>query len=122
MKLKNYLSVAAFAFFGGSLRAILGQWLSTNGIVVANLLGCFLLAFLTYALIERGVFSDWLSTGLGTGMIGAFTTFSTMAVTTDQLAAQRWGLAAAYLLVSGLGGLTLALAGMLLAKKWGTRS
>lgn len=121
MKLSNCLSVAAFAFLGGGLRSLLGHWLPLPGILLANLLGCFLLALLTVALIERGRLREWLSLGLGTGMIGAFTTFSTFAVTTAQLATHRPLLAGAYFLVSSLGGLGMALAGACLARKWGGR-
>lgn len=42
MKIKNLVAVAVFAFFGGIFRYLfsfnLGEW----GIMVANLIGCFL--------------------------------------------------------------------------------
>ena len=47
-KLKNYISVSLFAFFGGALRAYLNVIWSQAGTFVANIIGCFLLAFLTY--------------------------------------------------------------------------
>ena len=74
-KLKNYLSVAFFAFFGGLGRYYLGVLWQSTGTIVANLLGCFLLSFLTYYVIELNILSGWLNVGLGTGFIGAFTTF-----------------------------------------------
>ena len=54
-KLKNYLSVAFFAFFGGLGRYYLGVLWQSTGTIVANLLGCFLLSFLTYYVIELNI-------------------------------------------------------------------
>ncbi|MCD9218146.1 CrcB family protein [Lactobacillus delbrueckii subsp. lactis] len=74
---KNYLSVAFFAFWGGLARYGLTEALSFYGTVIANLLGCFLLAFLTYFFLRTSNNSRaWLTIGLGTGFVGAFTTFS----------------------------------------------
>lgn len=75
-KLKNYISVGLFAFFGGALRAYLNVIWSQAGTFVANIIGCFLLAFLTYFFIEFREGRDWLVTGLSTGFVGTFTTFS----------------------------------------------
>lgn len=122
MKLTNLISVAVFAFLGGCGRFLLSSCLSTDGIIIANLLGCFLLSLLTYYVIERGIFVDWLTTGLGTGFIGAFTTFSTFATTTIKLAQQQWGAVLAYFLISALGGLIMALLGFTLARNLGRSS
>ncbi|MHC6246397.1 fluoride efflux transporter FluC [Lactobacillus delbrueckii] len=73
---KNYLSVAFFAFWGGLARYGLTEAFSFYGTVIANLLGCFLLAFLTYFFLRKASNRAWLTTGLGTGFVGAFTTFS----------------------------------------------
>ncbi|MGM9905394.1 fluoride efflux transporter FluC [Lactobacillus sp.] len=73
---KNYLSVAFFAFFGGLARYGLTAAFSFYGTVIANLSGCFLLAFLTYFFLKKSSARAWLTTGLGTGFVGAFTTFS----------------------------------------------
>lgn len=121
MKLKNIVSVMVFAFFGGCSRWLLSTWLNISGILIANLLGSFLLALLTYYIIERGIFSEWLTTGLGTGFVGAFTTFSSFATTTVKLGYQQFSTAITYLLVSALGGLVMALLGFALAKRLGRR-
>lgn len=76
VKIQNYLSVMFFGFFGGVARAMLNGSLSFYGTFIGNLLGCFLLAFLTYFFIEYKDFYEWLTVGLGTGFVGAFTTFS----------------------------------------------
>lgn len=121
MKIKNLISIAIFAFLGGCSRQLLSQWFSTTGIVIANLLGCFLLALLTYSVIERGILSDWLTTGLGTGFIGAFTTFSTFAVTIVKLAHQEFNTALIYFIISAGGGLVMALLGFTMARNLGRR-
>lgn len=76
-KIANYFSIAFFAFFGGIARAALNTNFSYNGTFWGNIIGCFLLAFLTYFFIETKEMRQWLTVGLGTGFVGAFTTFST---------------------------------------------
>ena len=119
MKLKNAISVAVFGFAGGVCRALLSVALDANGVLLANLLGCFFLAFLTYYVIERDLLAGWLDAGLGTGLIGAFTTFSSFSTTTIKLAQHSLINAGGYLLVSMGGGLVLAGLGMLLARYLG---
>lgn len=107
-------SVAAFGFIGGCLRYAFSQQWTANGILAANLLGAFLLAFLTYYVIERNMLAGWLNTGLGTGLVGAFTTFSSFATTT--ISQPNLLVAGAYFVVSLGGGLALAYLGFRLAK------
>ena len=76
-KISNYISVAFFAFFGGVARASLNAVFSFYGTFWGNIIGCFLLAFFTYFFMEFKTMYQWLTVGLGTGFIGAFTTFST---------------------------------------------
>lgn len=76
-KISNYISIAFFAFFGGIARASLNANWSFYGTFWGNIIGCFLLAFFTYFFMEFKDFHQWLTVGLGTGFVGAFTTFST---------------------------------------------
>lgn len=121
MKIKNLISVAAFAFIGGCLRYLLTWWSNNGlGILIANWLGCFLLSLLTYYVIEQDLLAGWLDLGLGTGLIGAFTTFSSFATTVVKLGAADWRTGLVYCLASLVGGLVLALAGYQLAQ-WLTK-
>lgn len=120
--MKNVISIAAFAFIGGSSRYLFSQYWNAGGILAANLIGCFVLSFLTYYVIERGLLAGWLNTGIGTGMVGAFTTFSSFATLTIK---QGIGTGLLYFLVSAVGGLACAYLGFVLARaltrKEGTR-
>jgi CrcB protein len=84
--------------------------------LIANLAGAFLLGVLLEALVRGGADSGWRRRArllAATGFIGAFTTYSTFAVETDQLVrAGRWATAAAYLVATVLGGLVVAGAGI----------
>lgn len=78
-----------------------------------------MLAFLTYYVIERDLLAGWLNAGLGTGLIGAFTTFSSFTTTTIKLGQHSLLGAGVYLLLSMVGGLVMAGLGMLLARRLG---
>jgi len=68
---------------------------------VANVVGAALLGYFTTRLQERLPQSSYRRPLLGTGLCGALTTFSTMQVELLQmLDADRFGLAAAYALIS----------------------
>jgi CrcB protein len=116
MKIRNIAAIAVFAFVGGLLRYLLSISLSEWGILVANLVGCFILSFLTYYVIERDLLAGWLNLGLGTGLIGAFTTFSSFATSVVNLSRSSLLIGGGYFLVSLLGGFFAALLGYLLAQ------
>lgn len=81
--------------------------------LVVNLVGAFALGWLVGGFWTRPSTPRWLKAGLGSGLIGSFTTLS--AVMASLLALTRAGepwLAALYLLVSVAGGLGLAAAGL----------
>lgn len=78
-------------------------------IAAINLLGSFVLGFLVHA--GTGLSHD-MRNGIGVGLIGGFTTFSTLTVQTILEAdGGRPSIAAAYLLATTLGGLAAALLG-----------
>ncbi|MFC7392726.1 fluoride efflux transporter CrcB [Scopulibacillus cellulosilyticus] len=80
--------------------------------LVTNLIGSFVLGWLTTYLSKNKRVPAELFTGLGTGMIGSFTTFSTFSVDTVKLLnASHIGLAFIYVVISLFGGLVLSYAG-----------
>lgn len=81
--------------------------------LIVNLVGAFALGWLVGGLWTRPTTPMWLKAGLGSGLIGSFTTLS--AVMASLLALTRVGepwLAALYLLISVVGGLGLAAGGL----------
>ena len=87
------------------------------GTLAANLLGCLAIGFLWYLLIESRLTQEW-RLFLFTGILGGFTTFSTLArETTDLLRIGAWKTALAYVGISNLLGIALVFAGMLLARR-----
>lgn len=84
-QVQKYASVAFFAFWGGASRYWLNANFSFYGTIAGNVAGCFLLAFLTYFFLTTGISNPWLNVGLGTGFVGAFTTFSSFKLDTLKL-------------------------------------
>jgi len=81
--------IAIFAVLGAWARygqSILVQMLFGRNFPWAtlsiNVLGCFLMGFLFFATLERSALSPELRTGILTGGLGAYTTFSTFSLET----------------------------------------
>ena len=111
-RLKNYLSVGIFAFFGGGLRAYLNLIWSQTGTLTANIIGCF----------EYREGRDWLVTGLSTGFVGSFTTFSSFNLDTlKQLESGMNSQATIYFFSSIFIGFLFAYLGMLVGKRTGRK-
>jgi CrcB protein len=84
------------------------------GILVVNMSGSFVLGVLTGSAVHHGVSASWLTVA-GTGLIGAYTTFSTFTFDTVSLAENgEWGAAVLNVLVSVVCGLGAAAAGLAL--------
>ena len=86
--------------------------------LIVNLLGTFALGWLVGGLWTRPGIPGWLKAGLGSGVIGSFTTLSAVMAALLVLTShgQAW-LATLYLLVSVVGGLVLAAAGLKLGSR-----
>jgi CrcB protein len=84
-----------------------------RGILVVNLSGSLVLGVLAGSAAHHGVSATWLTVA-GTGLIGAYTTFSTFTFDTVHLLESReWGPSALNMVVSlgaGLGAAALGLA------------
>ena len=121
-KISNYISVAFFAFFGGVARASLNAVFSFYGTFWGNIIGCFLLAFFTYFFVEYREGRDWLVTGLSTGFVGSFTTFSSFHLDTlKQLESGMNSQATIYFFSSIFIGFLFAYLGMLVGKRTGRK-
>lgn len=87
------------------------------GTLVVNVTGAFALGVVGVILIERVAHSGHLRTFLGIGLLGSYTTFSTMALEGVQLIeAQRLGLAAGYWIATLVIGQMAAVYGMWLGR------
>ena len=81
--------------------------------LIVNLSGAFALGWLVGGLWTRPATPTWLKAGLGSGVLGSFTTLSAVMASLILLTREQepW-LAAAYLFASVAGGLALAAAGL----------
>lgn len=118
--------VVLAVFFGGCVGgwaryAVTQAWATQTGrfpwaTFTVNVAGAFILA-LVIVVAAVIVSSRYLRPLLGTGFCGAFTTFSSIVVTTDLLFAHHHpGTAAAYLGASIVAGLTAAAFGLVLGR------
>ena len=84
-----------------------------------NLVGSFLLGLVVAGLLERRPAAPVTHTFLGTGLLGAFTTFSTLTVEAVVLvdAGQVWR-AGVYLAASLVAGVAAAASGLALGRTW----
>jgi CrcB protein len=122
--------MVALVAAGGTLGTT-ARYLTTHGLPVAggwplgtlteNLLGSLLLGALLEALVRRGVESTRgriVRLAVGTGFLGGFTTFSSLAIELERLlAAGAVGTALAYAAVSLVGGLLACVGGVLIASR-----
>ena len=84
------------------------------GIMVVNLSGCLVLGILTGAALRRGLSVTWVTVA-GTGLIGAYTTFSTFTYDTVRLTENdQWAYSLVNVLVSVALGVGAAAAGLAL--------
>lgn len=104
-------------FFGAFARFSISQLVKSRmssafpiATLLVNLIGAFLLGLI----IGYGIDDTWKLL-LGTGFMGAFTTFSTFKLENIQLHAKRnWKVLTGYLAISYIGGVFLAFAGIML--------
>jgi CrcB protein len=122
--IKLVLAVAVGGALGSVLRfltsaAVVAHWprhfyLAT---LLVNIVGCFLIGFLSAYFLLRTDIPVALRTGLTVGVLGGLTTFSSFSLEVLRLIeAGQFGVALSYLLGSVLGGLCAAWLGMTLAR------
>ena len=122
--------VAAGGAVGTAARHVLAQALPSAGgwptaTFVANLVGAAALGVLLEALVRPGPESERarrLRLALGTGLLGGFTTFSSLAIEVERLLVDgRAGLGVAYGVVSVVLGFAVCFAGVAVAARAGRR-
>ncbi|WEG13631.1 fluoride efflux transporter CrcB [Pullulanibacillus sp. KACC 23026] len=109
----DILYVGLGGFFGAMARYLISTWAKRTwsttfpiGTLLVNWVGAFCLGFISH-------FSGPITLLLGTGFLGAFTTFSTFKLEAIQLhLGKNWRVFLLYILLSYLGGLSLAFLGM----------
>ena len=88
------------------------------GTLLINVAGSFVLGLLAASVWVRPSTPNWLRAGLGVGVLGAFTTFSAVAVSTVAMVQDGGGmLALGYLAASFALGLGAAVAGLLAGRR-----
>jgi len=109
---------------GTGSRFLISQWASARfggdfpyGTLIVNLLGCFLIAFITTLALGLSWFSPDLRLALTTGFIGGLTTYSAFNLETTLLI-QEGALASALINIGAttLGGFLAGLGGVLLGR------
>ena len=117
-----YLYVAIFGAIGAAAR----YWISITleaglfpyNTLLINMIGCFLLAIIFRYLATFSMISKALITGLGTGLIGSFTTFSTFSIqTADLILDGKYIIAGLYIITSLVGGFLSAGFGVYISNK-----
>lgn len=115
--IKKLLAVLLGGFIGGGLREFLEIILQNPtfpwATLLINLTGTFALSYLNFKIVSRWSLSPTVAVGLTTGLIGSYTTFSTLVLETNEmLEHSQFLIAGMYLLVSFGGGLLMAKLGM----------
>lgn len=119
----SYMYVMLGGALGAALRYGLSLWMAPIALglgfpvatLLANVLGSFVLGVLL-ELCGRGIWPEVVRLSVGVGVLGAFTTFSTFSVETEQLwAAGQQNRAVVYAVLSVLGGVLAAFLGRLVA-------
>ena len=123
-RLQQYALVAGGGLFGAAARQAVEEALPTHSgafplaTFLINVTGAFLLGLVLEALARSGPDIGWWRAArltLGPGFLGAFTTYSTLAIESDLLVrGSHFGTAAGYVAASVVAGLAAAYAGIVL--------
>lgn len=120
-----YLAIVLSGGFGALLRYSLGR-ITANmpfaglplATLVANVIGCFLMGYLSWALVHKFEVSAEAQTVVLTGFLGGFTTFSAFSLEVINLLEQGAdGRAILYVLLSLILCVAMCFLGLLLARQ-----
>ncbi|MFP7255664.1 fluoride efflux transporter CrcB [Terribacillus goriensis] len=120
--MKMYLAIGCGGSIGALLRYLIGSLVPQagnfpTGTLCINMIGCFAMGYMTN-FVKRRYFADKpaLAKALTTGMIGAFTTFSTVSLETALLIQDGMThIGLVYLVCSTTGGIAALLIGLRLS-------
>jgi CrcB protein len=119
---KNLLALVIGGFIGAVLRFEIGEWLpyAEDGFpwstLIINLLGCLFLGWFLTITLEKIQLRPEIRLGLGTGLTGSFTTFSTFSVQSAHLIMSgHTRVALLYMIFSAVVGIILTFLGVALA-------
>jgi fluoride exporter len=119
----NVLAIAVGGCLGALLRNLIGLLVHPVagfplGTLLINWIGCLFLGWFFTITSTRWNIPSFIRAGIGTGLTGAFTTFSAFSVETVRLLEeQRIGAASLYIILSTGGGVLLAWLGLRMASK-----
>ncbi len=124
MQLGDIAAVVAGAGIGGGLRYVLGGWLADRWgtafpwhTFAINISGAFLLGVVMALSVERGVMPSAWRLFLGVGILGGYTTFSTLSYESMALIQQGLYLSGALnMFGSAAAGLVAVLAGLMVGR------
>ncbi|MBS0351133.1 MAG: fluoride efflux transporter CrcB [Proteobacteria bacterium] len=114
-------SVGIGGAIGSILRFLLSSWVQGRtqtrffpwGILIVNLLGCFLIGILYGILIQNFKIGPILRSGIFIGLLGGFTTFSSFSIDVVQLfSSNAYGSAFIYISASVLFGIAATFIGL----------
>jgi fluoride exporter len=124
VKLIDVAGVVLGAGIGGGLRYVLGGWIAERWgasfplhTLVINVAGAFLLGLLMALSVERSLVPSSMRLFLGVGVLGGFTTFSTLSYESIALVEQGlFGQGLANMFGSGVLGLGAAVLGLFVGR------
>lgn len=107
-----YLLIGIAGALGALTRYLIGLLLFSSifpfATLVVNLIGCYVLAFLSSVVFQKSKLSSTMKTAITTGFLGGFTTFSTFSIETVELFQQgNYISAVLYVSISILGGIVM---------------
>lgn len=108
-------AILCLGALGGIVRLAFDS-LGIYGTVLVNLLGTFVLGYLT-RVVEGKRIPEWFYIGMSSGFIGAFTTFSSFTTDTLDFLKTNPENALLYVLISVAGGMALCVAGERIATR-----
>lgn len=120
-----YLSIVVAGGMGALLRYLVGRvtinlgWAALPfGTLIANLIGCFLMGYLSWVLVHRWQLSQEVQTVVLTGFLGGFTTFSAFSLETVNLLEQGASFRAlSYILISVVLCVSMCFIGLIVARQ-----